>query len=367
MKLSFDRDALLKEISIAQEIIATKNAISILSNVLLQAENGSLTIRATDIKVNFETKIPVEVQEAGSTTIFCDKFMSIISSLPQGEIEFEQNDIKIHIRPATKKAKFQLKSITSDKFPEFTSPSSLSFFDIPVKEFKEMINQTVFSVSDDETRYFMNGVFMEKKEDKLQLVATDGRRLAYISKSFGISLPDFKGIIIPPKILNIISRRATDEGPLSIAVGEKNIFFRFANYEFSSVLIEGQFPNYNRVIPESQSYSFEVDSKELMEALKRVALLVEQKSRRIFLAVAPGTLTISSQETEIGTAKEEIPCRYDGEEVTFALNYLYLEEPIKVLGSERIKVEFTEAMKAITLKAQPEKDFFHIVMPMQME
>ena len=367
MKLSFDRDALLKEISIAQEIIATKNAISILSNVLLQAENGSLTIRATDIKVNFETKIPVEVQEAGSTTIFCDKFMSIISSLPQGEIEFEQNDIKIHIRPATKKAKFQLKSITSDKFPEFTSPNSLSFFDIPVKEFKEMINQTVFSVSDDETRYFMNGVFMEKKEDKLQLVATDGRRLAYISKSFGISLPDFKGIIIPPKILNIISRRATDEGPLSIAVGEKNIFFRFANYEFSSVLIEGQFPNYNRVIPESQSYSFEVDSKELMEALKRVALLVEQKSRRIFLAVAPGTLTISSQETEIGTAKEEIPCRYDGEEVTFALNYLYLEEPIKVLGSERIKVEFTEAMKAITLKAQPEKDFFHIVMPMQME
>jgi DNA polymerase III subunit beta len=367
MKFSFDRDALLKEISIAQEIIATKNAISILSNVLLQAENGTLTIRATDIKVNFETKIPVEIQEAGSTTIFCDKFMSIISSLPQGEIEFEQNDIKIHIRPATKKAKFQLKSITSDKFPEFTSPNNLSFFDIPVKEFKEMINQTVFSVSDDETRYFMNGVFMEKKDDKLQLVATDGRRLSYISKSFGISLPNFKGIIIPPKILNIISRRATDEGPLSVAVGEKNIFFRFANYEFSSVLIEGQFPNYNRVIPESQAYSFEVDSKELMEALKRVALLVEQKSRRIFLAVAPGTLTISSQETEIGTAKEEIPCRYDGEEITFALNYLYIEEPIKVLGSERIKVEFTEAMKAITLKAQPEKDFFHIVMPMQME
>ncbi len=367
MKFSFDRDALLKEISIAQEIIATKNAISILSNVLLQAENGSLTIRATDIKVNFETKIPVEIEEAGSTTIFCDKFMSIISSLPQGEIEFEQNDIKIHIRPATKKAKFQLKSITSDKFPEFTSPNNLSFFNIPVKEFKEMINQTVFSVSDDETRYFMNGVFMEKKDDKLQLVATDGRRLAYISKSFGISLPDFKGIIIPPKILNIINRRATDEGPLSIGVGEKNIFFRFANYEFSSVLIEGQFPNYNRVIPESQAYSFEVDSKELMEALKRVALLVEQKSRRIFLAVAPGTLTISSQETEIGTAKEEIPCRYDGEEITFALNYLYLEEPIKVLGSERITVEFTEAMKAITLKAQPEKDFFHIVMPMQME
>ncbi len=367
MKFTFDRDALLKEIAIAQEIIATKNAISILSNVLLDAHNGTLLIRATDIKVNFETKIPVDIQEPGSTTVFCDKFMSIISSLPQGEIEFEQNDIKITIRPSTRKARFQLKSITSDKFPEFSVPSNVSFFDVPVKEFKEMVNQTVFSVSDDETRYFMNGVFMEKKDDKLQLIATDGRRLAFIGKEFGISIPDFKGIIVPPKILTIINRRATDEGPLSIGVGEKNVYFRFGNYEFSSVLIEGQFPNYSRVIPASQSFSFEVDTKELLEALKRVALLVEQKSRRIYMTVASGTLTISSQETEIGTAKEEIPCKFDGDEITIALNYLYLEEPVKVIGTERVKIDFTEPMKAITINAEPAKDFFHIVMPMQME
>lgn len=367
MKFSFDRDALLKEISIAQEIIATKNAISILSNVLLEASAGTLTIKATDIKVNYETRIPVDVHQEGSTTVFCDKFMSIISSLPQGEIEFEQNDIKITIRPITRKARFQLKSIASDKYPEFTAPTNLSFFDIPVKEFKEMIYQTVFSVSADETRYFMNGVFMEKIENKLQLVATDGRRLAFISKEFGVSIPDFKGVIIPPKILNIINKRASDEGSLSIAVGEKNIFFRFANYEFSSVLIEGQFPNYSRVIPESQAYSFEVDTKDLMDALKRVALLVEQKSRRIYISAAPGTLTISSQETEIGTAKEEIPCKYDGEEITIALNYLYVEEPIKVIGSERVRFEFTEAMKAVTIRSEPTKDFFHIIMPMQME
>jgi DNA polymerase III subunit beta len=367
MKFSFDRDSLLKEISIAQEIITTKNAISILSNVLLEAQNGTLTIKATDIKVNFETKIPVDIQESGSTTVYCDKFMSIISSLPSGEIEFEQNDIKINIKSIAKKAKFQLKSIASDKFPEFTSPTNLKFFDIPVKEFKEMINQTVFSVSDDETRYFMNGVFLEKNGEKLQLIATDGRRLAFVSKEFGVNIPDFKGIIVPPKILTLINRRATDEGLISIAVGEKNVFFRFGNYEFTSVLIEGQFPNYNRVIPESQSRFFQVETKDLLEALKRVALLVEQKSRRIFLTVAPGNLTISSQETEIGTAREEIPCMYDGDEITIALNYLYLEEPVKVIGTERLKVEFTEAMKAITLKAEPEKDFFHIVMPMQME
>lgn len=367
MKFNFDRDALLREISIAQEIIATKNAISILSNVLLEAVDGKLIIKATDIKVNFETVIPVDVQEAGSTTIFCDKFMGIISSLPPGDIEFEQNDIKISIKPSTKKAKFQLKSIASDKFPEFTSPEGLTFFDIPVKEFREMITQTIFSVSDDETRYFMNGVFLEKQESKLNLVATDGRRLAFISKDFGISIPDFKSIIVPPKILSIILKRAGDEGPISIAIGEKNVFFRFANYNFSSVLIDGQFPNYARVIPASQDKSFEVDTRELMEALKRVSLLVEQKSRRMYLTVAPGTLTISSQESEIGTAKEEIPCRYDGEEVTIALNCLYLEEPIKVIGSDRVLFEFTEAMKAVTIRGNAASDFFHIVMPMQME
>ncbi|ULQ58618.1 DNA polymerase III subunit beta [Brucepastera parasyntrophica] len=367
MKFTFDRDALLKEISIAQEIIATKNAISILSNVLLDAQNGKLTIKATDIKVSFETSLPVDVQEPGSTTVFCDKFAGIISSLPQGEIEFEQNDIKITIKPFAKKAKFQLKSITSDKFPEFTSSGTLSFFDIPAKEFREMINQTIFSVSDDETRYFMNGVFMEKQNDELKMVATDGRRLAFISKPVGAAVPDFKGIIIPPKILNIVNKRLSDEGPVSVAVGEKNVFFRFGNYEFSSALIEGQFPNYERVIPASQTSSFEVDAKELLDALKRVSLLVEQKSRRISFTITPGVLIINSQESEIGNAKEEIPCRYDGPEQTMALNYVYIEDPVKVIGTERVKIEFTEPMKAITIKPQPEKDFFHIVMPMQME
>ncbi len=367
MNFNFDRDALLKEISIAQEIISTKNAISILSNVFLEAADGTLKIKATDIKMNFETSIPVEVIEPGSVTVFCDKFSSILSSLPAGEINFSQDNIRVNIRPASKKANFQLKSIAGDKFPEFISAENISFFDIPAKTLKKMINQTIFSVSDDDLRYFMNGVYMEKDEKTLKMVATDGRRLAFISSEFDYILPDFKGSIIPTKILNIVAKRAPDEGPVSIAVTDKNIFFRFGNYEFSSLLIDGQFPNYSRVIPESQAYSFQVERKELVEALKRVALLVEQKSRRVYLNISPGTLTISSQETEIGAANEEIPCRYDGETITIAINYIYLEEPIKVIDTDNLKVEFTESMKAITLKSEPEENFFHIIMPMQME
>ncbi|MFI3256722.1 MAG: DNA polymerase III subunit beta [Spirochaetales bacterium] len=367
MKFTFDRDAMLKEIGIAQEIISTKNALSILSNVLLSAEQNTLTIKATDLKVNFETKIPVEVQEGGTTTIFCDKFINILNSLPLGDVEFTKKDIDVVIKPITKKVRFQLKSIASDKFPEFSNEQEYNWFDIPVKEFKEMITQTIFAVSDDETRYFMNGIYFEKEEEKIIMVATDGRRLSYISKLLDGGNINFNPCIIPPKILNIILKRASSEGSISLSITDKNIYFKFGNYNISSVLIDGQFPNYKRVIPEKQEKSFKIDKKDLVEALKRVGLLVEQKSGRVYFSLSDGTLMITSQETEIGKAKEEIACRYAGEEITMALNYLYVEEPLKVINTDYLNFEFTENMKAITIKSEPEADFFHIVMPMQME
>jgi DNA polymerase-3 subunit beta len=365
MKFVCERSILLKEISIAQEIISSKNAISILSNIYLEAGDNFLVIKATDIKVNFETKIPVEVKEKGATTVFGERFLAILGSIPDGELEFDQEDINIVIKPAAKKVKFRLKCIASEKYPEFPAFNRENFFELPVAEFKNMIQQTVFAVSDDETRYFMNGVFFEKKEGKFDMVATDGRRLAYVEKPAADGAGDFPGVIIPPKILNVLMKRAGDEGLLGVSITDKNIFVSFGSYNLSSVLIEGQFPNYQRVIPEKQEHSFTVNRIETLEALKRVSLMVEQKSRRIYLGLKSGTMSISSEEMELGDADEEIPCIYDGEEVSIALNYRYLEEPFKVMTENEVKVYFTEAAKAITIKSMPEKDFFHIVMPMQ--
>jgi DNA polymerase-3 subunit beta len=365
MKFTCERSVLLKEIAIAQEIISSKNAISILSNIYIEAENDTLSIKATDIKVNFETKVPVIVIEPGSTTVFGDKFLGILNSIPEGELEFEQVESKISIRPIAKKVRFQLKSIASEKFPEFPAAKEESFFEMPIKDFKEMILQTVFAVSDDETRYFMNGVFFELSENKLVMVATDGRRLAYIDKTLETEIQTFPSIIIPPKILNIIMKRAGDEGLVSISVTEKVIFIRFGSYNLSSVLIEGQFPNYHRVIPENQSYTFSVNRHEMLDALKRVSLLVEQKSHRVYMGIATGAISIYSEESDIGTAKEEIACKYEGEEVSIALNYRYIEEPFKVMTEDEVSIHFTEPSKAITITPEPERDFFHIVMPMQ--
>jgi DNA polymerase-3 subunit beta len=305
--------------------------------------------------------------EEGATTVLGDKFLGILNSIPEGELEFDQNDVKIVIKPANKKIKFQLKSIASDKFPEFPAPKNDTFFDMPIKDFKEMILQTVFAVSDDETRYFMNGVFFEKQEDTLVMVGTDGRRLAFISTEAGMGIQDFAGIIIPPKILTILLKRAGDEGFAAISITDKTIFIKFGSYQLSSVLIEGQFPNYRRVIPESQNHSFSIDRLEMLDALKRVSLLVEQKSRRVYLGLGPGVISISSEESEIGDAKEEIPAKYDGEEVSIALNYRYIEEPLKVMSEDAVSIFFSEANRAITIKPSPEKNYFHIIMPMQVD
>jgi len=365
MKFTCSKEILLKEISIAQEIISSKNAILILSNIYLETAKDSLIIKAKDMKVNFQTKVPVNVLEEGSTTVYGEKFFGIISTFPYDEIEFSQKDIIAIIKPVMqKKPEYKLKSMASDKFPELPV-SSEPFFEIPIKDFREMIQQSVFAVSDDETRYFMNGVYMEKSENKINMVATDGRRLAFVGKSADQKIKDFSGIIIPPKILTTITKRSGDEGLINISISDKMIFINFATYQFSSILIEGMFPNYKKVIPEKQDFSLTIKRDEMIDALRRVSLMVEKKSHRIYLGISSGKMAVFSEESEIGTVEDEIPCEYDGEDITIALNYRYLEEPFKVMTDDNIMIRFSSATKAITIEPVPEKDFFHIVMPMQ--
>ncbi len=367
MKFSCEKDIIIQEISIAQEIISSRNALSILSNVLLVAENDSLTIKATDLKVSFETVVPVHVENPGSTTVFCDKFLGILRNLPSGNIHFELSEGHIHITPQAKKASFKLKSIGPEQFPELQMISSEQYFTLSQADMNEMISQTIFSVSDDETRYFMNGVYFEKTDGYVVMVSTDGRRLSYAKKLLQSEIPDFQGVIIPPKILHLIKKLTSGEGYLDIAVTEKNVWIKFDNRKLYSNLIEGQFPNYRPVIPEFQRFEITTSKGDLLEALRRVSLLVEQKSRRIYIDVDCDILSLRSEEIDLGTAQEEIACRYSGESTRIALNYLYLIDPLKEMDEDTVKILFTEPNRAITLRPEKNEDYFHIIMPMQLD
>lgn len=368
MKFICDKSTLLKEISIAQEIISVKNALSILSNIWMEAKEGSLTIKATDLKIFFETQIPIHVEVPGQTTVFCDKFLGILRSLPEGEIEYElQDNNRFFIKPVGSKIEMQLKTIPTDKFPDIQENPDTPFFELPQSEVLEMIQQTIFSVSDDETRYFMNGVYLERKEEKLFAVATDGRRLSIIEKPLGNQVGDFHGIIIPPKTLNLIKKLASGQGNMFLGISDKSIYLHFDNQKIISNLIEGQFPNYSRVIPDFQEHKITVRRDELSEGLKRVSLLAEQKSKRIYLTAVDNTLIINTEESEIGVAKEIIPCEYNGPQNTLALNYSFLMDPLKVFSTDLVTLEYTDPKKAVTVATEPRREFFHIIMPMQID
>lgn len=367
MKFTCNKHSILDEISIAQEIISSRNALSVLSNVFLEADNNTLLIKATDLKVSFESRIPVDVKRPGSTTVFSDKFLGILRALPDGDVEFEQVENTFVIKPVFGSIDFKLKSIASDKFPELQEISGSNYFNIAQKDLIEMIGQTSFAVSDDETRYFMNGVYLEHQDKDLVMVATDGRRLSLIRKTFADLDFSFSPVIIPPKILHLVKKLCSGEGVVAMAVSDKHIYFDFDNQKLSSNLIEGQFPNYNRVIPEKQDNRVIVEKEKLVEALKRVSLLVEQRSRRIYFSVQKDNIVLSSEESEIGVAREELPCKYDGPETVIALNYVYLSDPLKVIEDAKLVVEFSEANKAISLIPSEESGYVHIIMPMQLD
>jgi DNA polymerase-3 subunit beta len=366
MKFICDKEIILKEISTSYEVISTRNVLSILSNVYLEAENDILKIKSSDLKVGFESVIPVQVLIPGSVTVYCEKLLRILRELPSGDVEFELKDnMMFQINLLTKKINFQLKSVSSEKFPEIPDILENDMFEFSQKDFKEMVSSTIFAISDDETRYFMNGVYLEKIDNKIIMVASDGRRLSFIAKNIDGNFNDIKGLIIPSKILLIMSKLLPGEGNVLMAFSEKNIFIKFLNHKFSSNLIEGKFPNYQKVIPEKQQYKAIVEKKLIENAVKRVSVLVEQKSRRVYLLLTKDNMLISSDESEIGVAKEEISCQYDGPDSTLILNYMYLLDPIKEMKEENISIEFTNPEKTITIKPIPEKDVIHIIMPMQ--
>lgn len=367
MQFSCDKNVILKEISVAQEIIMTRNAISILSNVLLETDGDTLIIKATDLKVSFETRIPVITEKSGSTTIFCDKLLNILRTLPPGDVLFIQDENDQLFIKSGENIIFTLNSISSDKFPEFAVFDKSLFFSIPQKHFIEMVSHTVFAISEDETRYFMNGVLLERNDEKLVMVATDGRRLSYISKSpeAGNEFLDFKAITIPPKILTLVKKMASGEGHLKLGIADKMLFIHFDNQKMTSTLIDGEFPNYSRVIPESHEYEIHVNRIEFLDAIKRVSILSEQISKKIYISIHNNGINLKSEKGEIGIAEENLPCRFDGPDSTFRMNYLYLTEPMKIIQTDEVILKFTNTKKAFSLVSSPEETFFHILMPMQ--
>lgn len=377
IKIYVEKQQIIEALSVANEIVPVKQINSILANVCLNVKDGNLIVRSTNLSIGFETTIKIEEGRDGTVLILCDKLLNIVKKLPNGTIIIDQIDESvIKISSSTQENIEYTLYITNDSYPEFTTAPMDGYSTVSQKEFRSMIHKTIFSVSQDEYRRNISGIFLETTDDSVIMVGTDGRRLSYVklSKKMNNAQIDLsKGIIIPVKVLALIEKYA-QEGQIGIQlIDEKTLFIHLHNYYFSSSLIVEEFPNYKRVIPEEQQYSIEINKNELFTAIEQVALLSE-KTRRITLSIFENTLIINSDQAEIGKAKIKIACVYSGPDTKIALNYSYILDPLRAIDEdEDVIIGFTENNRALSLYSKPKEDEesflteIHVVMPMQLD
>ena len=366
MKFVCNKNNILKELSNALDFTSQRNTLAVYANVCLILEGNNLTLKATDQKMSYVSELTVDGLEDGSTTVVCDKFLNIIKNLPDSNIVFEDSDDKIKISPEGTSIEFKLRTIEASAFPSLVFGDESGYFRISQKDFTDMIAQVIFAVSDDESKYAMNGALLEKDGTGLIMVGTDGRRLSYINRQIGTEIPDFPKATIPSRFLNLIKKLSVGEGDFEINVGNNSISLRFGSCTISSSLIKNDFPAYRRVIPENQSKVCIVNINTFSDALKRVSLLVENKFKKIILEFNENKMTVYCDESDIGAGREEIECRYEGEPQRCAMNYTYLLSPLKVMDGEEARIEFSEPGRPFTLKSEPERDYLHVIMPMNL-
>ena len=366
MKFTCRKDVIVDEIANAGDFTAQRNTLTVLACVLIDLKGNCLTVKTTDQKMGYISELSVEGSEDGTTAVFCDKFFEIIKNLPDGNIVFEERDDKLFISHEQQNIQFHLKVVDPSGFPALNIPEQEAFFKVPQKDLTDMIKQVGFAVSDDESKFAMNGALLEKDSEGLIMVGTDGRRLSYINRKIEGNIPDFDKITIPSKFMDIIKKHSVNEGLFELSITNQTLYVKNGNCLIFSSLIKNEFPAYRRVIPAGHTKECIVSISALEAALKRAALLVENKYKKIVLEFTENKVTISTEETEIGAGSEEIECKYEGEPFKCAMNYTYLQNPLKVMDGPMAKIAFTESGRPFTLTSEPERDYKHIIMPMNL-
>ena len=369
MKFICQSSVLRAEIELANSFSSSKNSLSISSNVLLEANNDSLTVKATDQKMGFTSAIPVSVLVPGATTVYCEKLSQLLKNITDTEIEVSEESGNLVIKPSDGSDSFiiNVKTIEASKFPELTEIDESLYFSLTQRDFFDMIDKTSFAVADEDSRHFLTGVYMEKKGDDLVMVATDGKRLAHVCRHFEQNIPDFIPAIIPTTFLSLMRSIGSGEGLLSVGVKEGYIFAEIGNRSIYSSLIQGPYPAYEKVIPRNLENSCLIKKADAEKAISLISILVESKSKRIFLDLTEGKVTLSSENTDFGESKQSIPASYSGPDVRISFNCQLLLTPIKKIDSEFMKIMFTKPSSAMIFTSEPEKDYLFVLMPMQIQ
>jgi len=362
MKLLVEKNILLEALQHVQSIVGQRTALPILSNVLLKAENGRLSMSTTDLEVSVQTSVEADIPIPGATTLPARKLFNICKEMPAHQIEIvvdEKNVASIQCGPSS----FKLLGLPDEEFPALPVFDASCSYTLNQQVFQEMLEMTSYAASADESRYILNGSLLSFKDDKLTIVSTDGRRLALIEQEVDFPKTAEADYVIPTKTVNELIRTLGGDEDLKIQSTDTQISFDFKNILIISKLIEGTFPNFRQVIPAHSEYRIPMERELLQSAIKRVSLVTDAASTSVKLIFSENKLELETV-ADAGEGKEIIPIKYEGPEIVIAFNPVFLMDPLRHIDSDEIYFELTDELSPGVIKAN--LPFLYVIMPIRV-
>lgn len=370
MELVVRKNDLLRELQLFQGIVERKNTIPILANVLMEAKGDEVRFLATDLEVGLRSKCAATVSKPGTITLPAKKFYEIVKSLPETDIRIAED--KNGVRVAADRFDSRMQTLPKEDFPSLPEGGAGTTTMLPRAAVKEMIAKTQFAITGEDTRFFLNGALFVLRPDSMSLVATDGHRLALVSaKRDGKGKKDAEEIkaILPKKTLGELAKLLADgEGDISYERGENHMFFEVGGRMLISRMIDGQFPAYERVIPKGNDKHIEFERDRLTNAVKRVALLSNERSRSVKIQIDKGKVDVTSSSPDIGEAKETLPVEYNGPAMQICFNAQYVLEFLSVVATDVVALELKdETSQAVMTPVGAEGyEYTYVIMPMRV-
>ena len=363
MKFSVSKDKMLEGLSIVQNVVSTRTTLPILSNVLLQASDGEIRLTTTDLDVGVRGSVEAQVERTGATTLPARRLFSIVRELPAAEIYFDVDSKNLaSIRSGS--SYFKINGLPEEEFPPLARFDEAKVFTIAQKQLKDGMKKTSYAISTDETRYVLNGTLFSFKENKLTLVATDGRRLALVDLELEFPRSQELDIIVPSKAVTELQRMLREEGDAKITVGENQIAFELSRTLLVSKLIEGNYPNFRQVIPPEAKERITLERETFLTAVRRVSLLASEKSNSVKLIFSKSNIDIVANTPDVGEAKESLPIMYKGRDFSIAFNPEFLMAPLRNLSTDEVYLDLIDEMSPGVIKiAGP---FLYVLMPMRL-
>jgi DNA polymerase-3 subunit beta len=368
MKFTIDRNPLLEALQKVQSVVEKKNTVQILGNILCSVKDKELSLCATDLEVGIKVTLPVEGPQDGKLTLSAKHFLDIVKELPDKKVSVSKKDNN-WIELICGKSKFNIVSLSAEEYPALPAFEEKTYFDAKTQTLIDMIDRTEFAVSTDATRYHLNGVFFEHLENSLmRMTATDGHRLSFVDNEVFLKMPELKrGIIIPKKGLSELRKLlSADESQIGLSFERGYVYANLNGTYLFIRLIDGEYPDYRLVIPKATDRVVKMDRELFTSALKRVSLLAHEKSKGVKFALQAGLLVITSSNSDVGEAREELEVDYKGDALEIGFNSKYLLDYSTVVEANEIEFHLKDRLSPGILRGAGQKNHTYVIMPMRI-